>query len=165
MSYESANNPNTGEKLFLVDNKWVPPSETATNPKTGQRAFLVNNEWQVLDVPKAAPKAATPATEVAPIISPEEQAGVAPPTPELVAPTVAAQPKPPSDLAMGSEAVKGTKAGFIGLKSTAAGVNLLKEANFVGSAIQNLDVYKQIDEGKIIFKDLCLNTIIFKKRV
>jgi len=152
MAYESATNPNTGEKLFLVDNKWVPPSETATNPKTGQRAFLVNNEWQVLDVPKAAPKTATPATpatEVAPIISPEEQAGVAPPTPELVAPTVAAQPKPPSDLAMGSEAVKGTKAGFIGLKSTAAGVNLLKEVNFVGSAIQNLDVYKQIDEGKI----------------
>jgi hypothetical protein len=50
---------------------------------------------------------------------------------------------------MGSEFGKGTKAGVIGLKSAAAGVNLLKEANFVGSAIQNLDVYKQIDEGKI----------------
>jgi hypothetical protein len=149
MAYESATNPNTGEKLFLVDNKWVPPSETATNPKTGQRAFLVNNEWQVLDVPKAAPKTATPATEVAPIISPEEQAGVAPPTPELVAPTVAAQPKPPSDLAMGSEFGKGTKSGVIGVKSMATGVNLLKDANLIGSAIQNLDVYKQIDEGKI----------------
>lgn len=73
MAYESATNPNTGEKLFLVGDKWVPPSETATNPKTGQRAFLVNNEWQVLDAPKAAPKAAAPTTEVAPIISPEEQ--------------------------------------------------------------------------------------------
>ena len=71
MAYESATNPTTGEKLFLVDNKWVPSSETATNPKTGQRAFLVNNEWQVLDVPKAAPKA-VPTTEVAPISSPEE---------------------------------------------------------------------------------------------
>ena len=71
MAYESATNPTTGEKLFLVDNKWVPPSETATNPETGQRAFLVNNEWQVLDVPKAAPKA-VPTTEVAPISSPEE---------------------------------------------------------------------------------------------
>lgn len=71
MAYESATNPTTGEKLFLVDNKWVPPSETATNPETGQRAFLVNNEWQVLDVPKAAPKAA-PTTEIAPISSPEE---------------------------------------------------------------------------------------------
>jgi hypothetical protein len=152
MAYESATNPTTGEKLFLVDNKWVPPSETATNPKTGQRAFLVNNEWQVLDIPKAAPTAAptaAPATEVAPIISPEEQAGLAPPTPELVAPTVAAQPKPPSELAMGSEFGKGTKAGFIGLKSTAAGVNLLKDANLIGSAIKNLDVYKQIDEGNI----------------
>ena len=66
MAYESATNPTTGEKLFLVDNKWVPPSETATNPKTEQRAFLVNNEWQVLDIPKAAPTAAptaAPATE------------------------------------------------------------------------------------------------------
>lgn len=71
MAYESATNPTTGEKLFLVDNKWVPSSETATNPETGQRAFLVNNEWQVLDVPKATPTAA-PATEVAPISSPEE---------------------------------------------------------------------------------------------
>jgi hypothetical protein len=100
------------------------------------------------DKPKATPTTA-PTTEVAPILSPEEQvtsqAGVTVP----VTPTVAAQPKPPSDLAMGSEFGKGTKAGFIGLKSTATGVNLLKEANFVGSAIQNLDVYKQIDEGKI----------------
>jgi hypothetical protein len=152
MAYESATNPTTGEKLFLVDNKWVPPSETATNPKTGQRAFLVNNEWQVLDIPKAAPTAAptaAPATEVAPIISPEEQAGLAPPTPELVAPTVAAQPKPPSELAMGSEFGKGTKSGVIGVKSMATGVDLLKDANLIGSAIKNLDVYKQIDEGKI----------------
>jgi hypothetical protein len=149
MAYESATNPTTGEKLFLVGDKWVPPSETATNPKTGQRAFLVNNEWQVLGTPKAAPTAAPAATEQPTnIISPEEQAGaVAPPT--SIVPTVAAQPRPPSELAMGSEFGKGTKAGVIGLKSAAAGVNLLKEANFVGSAIQNLDVYKQIDEGKI----------------
>jgi hypothetical protein len=72
MAYESATNPTTGEKLFLVGDKWVPPSETATNPKTGQRAFLVNNEWQVLGTPKAAPTAATPTTEVAPVSSPEE---------------------------------------------------------------------------------------------
>jgi hypothetical protein len=71
MAYESATNPTTGEKLFLVGDKWLPPSETATNPKTGQRAFLVNNEWQVLDVPKAAPTIA-PTTAVAPISSPEE---------------------------------------------------------------------------------------------
>jgi hypothetical protein len=71
MAYESATNPTTGEKLFLVGGQWVPPSETATNPKTGQRAFLVNNEWQVLGTPKAAPTVA-PTTEVAPISSPEE---------------------------------------------------------------------------------------------
>jgi hypothetical protein len=57
--------------LFLVGGQWVPPSETATNPKTGQRAFLVNNEWQVIGTPKAAPTVA-PTTEVAPISSPEE---------------------------------------------------------------------------------------------
>jgi len=34
MAYESATNPNTGEKLFLVGDQWIPPSETATNPKT-----------------------------------------------------------------------------------------------------------------------------------
>jgi hypothetical protein len=73
MAYESATNPTTGEKLFLVGDKWVPPSETATNPKTGQRAFLINNEWQVLDAPKAAPTAAPAVTEQPTnIISPEE---------------------------------------------------------------------------------------------
>jgi hypothetical protein len=150
MAYESATNPTTGEKLFLVGGAWVPPSETATNPKTGQRAFLVNNEWQVFDTSKTpvAPKAPVAEAEAAPIISPEEQMGGVVPTTSAT-PTVATQPKPPSELAMGSELGKGTKAGFIGLKSTAAGVNLLKEANFVGSAIKNLDVYKQIDEGKI----------------
>jgi hypothetical protein len=100
------------------------------------------------EAPKAAPTVA-PTTEVAPIISPEEQVSSQVGVTTPVVPTVAAQPKPPSELAMGSEIVKGGKAGVIGLKSAAAGVNLLKEANFVGSAIQNLDVYKQIDEGKI----------------
>ena len=90
-----------------------------------------------------------PTTEVAPIISPEEQMGGVVPT-TLVAPTVATQPKPPSELAMGREFIeKGIPSGVIGVKSMATGVNLLKDANFVGSAIKNLDVYKQIDEGKI----------------
>jgi len=170
MAYESATNPTTGEKLFLVGDKWLPPSETATNPKTGQRAFLVNNEWQVLDTPKAAPVTSTapvadskgrfdannqprtPAVAAEPILSPEEQVAsqVGAPSTAPIAPTVAAQPKPPSELNMGREFIeKGLPSGYIGLKSTAAGVNLLKEANFIGSAMKNLDVYKQIDEGKI----------------
>jgi len=35
--------------LFLVNNQWVPPSQTARNPETGQFAYLVNNEWQIAD--------------------------------------------------------------------------------------------------------------------
>jgi hypothetical protein len=46
---QRAVNPQTGEVLFLVNNQWVPPSQTARNPKTGQFAYLVNNEWQIAD--------------------------------------------------------------------------------------------------------------------
>jgi len=46
---QRAVNPQTGEVLFLVNNQWVPPSQTATNPETGQSAYLVNNEWQIVD--------------------------------------------------------------------------------------------------------------------
>lgn len=46
---QRAVNPQTGEVLFLVNNQWVPPSQTANNPETGQSAYLVNNEWQVFD--------------------------------------------------------------------------------------------------------------------
>jgi len=109
MAYESATNPNTGEKLFLVNDQWIPPSETATNPKTGQKAFLINNEWQVVDTPT----------------------------------------KPPADLAMGSELVKGAKSGVVGVKSMIAGVDLLKDSTLIGSAFKNLNAYKQIDDGKI----------------
>ena len=101
------------------------------------------------DKPKVTPTTA-PTTEAAPIISPEEQVTSQVGTTTPVTPTVAAQPRPPSELAMGREFLeKGIPSGVIGVKSMATGVNLLKDANFVGSAIKNLDVYKQIDEGKI----------------
>jgi hypothetical protein len=41
---ESAFNEKTGERLFLVNNQWVPPTQVAEN-EFGQKAFLVNNEW------------------------------------------------------------------------------------------------------------------------
>jgi hypothetical protein len=94
----------------------------------------------------------TPAVAAEPTLSPEEQVAsqVGAPSTAPIAPKVAAQPRPPSELNMTREFVeKGLPSGVIGLKSTAAGVNLLKEANFIGSAMKNLDVYKQIDEGKI----------------
>jgi hypothetical protein len=94
----------------------------------------------------------TPKVAAEPTLSPEEQmmSQVGAPSTAPIAPKVAAQPRPPSELNMTREFVeKGLPSGVIGLKSTAAGVNLLKEANFIGSAMKNLDVYKQIDEGKI----------------
>jgi hypothetical protein len=43
-------NPDTGEVVFLVNNKWVPPSDYAVNDK-GQKAYLVGNRWEVPDIP------------------------------------------------------------------------------------------------------------------
>jgi Large polyvalent protein associated domain 38 len=53
MALQTATNPETGEKVVLVGNQWVPISQTATNDK-GQKAYLVNNQW--LTEPIAAPK-------------------------------------------------------------------------------------------------------------
>jgi hypothetical protein len=94
----------------------------------------------------------TPAVAAEPTLSPEEQVSsqVGAPSTAPIVPKVAAQPRPPSELNMGREFIeKGLPSGVIGLKSMATGVDLLKDANFIGSAMKNLDVYKQIDEGKI----------------
>ena len=56
MAYETATNPETGKKVILVGNQWLPVSGSATNDK-GQKAYLVNNEWLTDTTPeaKAAP--------------------------------------------------------------------------------------------------------------
>jgi hypothetical protein len=41
---DSVFNEKTGERLFLVNNQWVPPAQVAEN-EFGQKAYLVNNEW------------------------------------------------------------------------------------------------------------------------
>ena len=41
---QRAVNPATGETLFLVDNKWVAPTQVAKND-AGESAFLINNQW------------------------------------------------------------------------------------------------------------------------
>lgn len=46
MAMQQAVNPETGEVLFLVNNQWVPPTQTAIND-AGQKAYLVGNEWQL----------------------------------------------------------------------------------------------------------------------
>tara|TARA_R110000787_G_scaffold87113_1_gene185679 strand:+ start:1543 stop:7899 length:6357 start_codon:yes stop_codon:yes gene_type:complete len=57
MAVQTATNPETNEKVILVDGAWLPISQTATNPDTGARAYLANGNWVVDDtVPTAAPE-------------------------------------------------------------------------------------------------------------
>ena len=59
---QRAVNPQTGEVLFLVNNKWTAPEQTAKNDR-GDTAYLVGNQWQIV---KNAPLPE-------PTLSPEEQ--------------------------------------------------------------------------------------------
>ena len=56
MAYQTATNPQTGEKVLLVGDQWLPVKESATSER-GQKAYLVNNQWLV-DQPEAPPKSA-----------------------------------------------------------------------------------------------------------
>jgi len=49
MALQTATNPQTGERIALINGRWVPFSQTATNPQTGQKAFLVNGQWVVAE--------------------------------------------------------------------------------------------------------------------
>lgn len=63
MALETATNPETGERVALVDGQWRPITDTATN-KEGVKAYLVGDKW-VSDVPLPAPAPeAAPASEV-----------------------------------------------------------------------------------------------------
>ena len=43
--YQTATNPKTGEKVALIDGRWVPITQTASNPKTGERVGLAGDQW------------------------------------------------------------------------------------------------------------------------
>ena len=49
MTIQTATNPQTGERVALVNGQWLPVNQTATNDK-GQKAFLVNNQWLTDDI-------------------------------------------------------------------------------------------------------------------
>jgi hypothetical protein len=69
MAVQTATNPDTGERVALVDGEWKPVVKTATNPDTGARAFLVGDQWLVNEATaKPAPKV-TPKEE--PVVSHE----------------------------------------------------------------------------------------------
>ena len=69
MTIQTATNPQTGERIQLINGAWQ-PIRTATNPKTGERIENVGGQWRPLGgakapAPSAAPSAA-PATAMDP---------------------------------------------------------------------------------------------------
>lgn len=61
MGYQTATNPQTGEKAILIDNEWKPYTQSATNDK-GVKAFLIGDQW-ITDQGTSAP-ALTPEEQV-----------------------------------------------------------------------------------------------------
>lgn len=45
MPYQTASNPQTGEKLILIDGSWQKLDQSATNPKSGEKAYQVGGKW------------------------------------------------------------------------------------------------------------------------
>lgn len=52
MGYQTATNPDTGERVILVDNEWKPVEQSATN-KQGVKAYKVGGAWLTDETPKA----------------------------------------------------------------------------------------------------------------
>ena len=138
---QRAVNPQTGEVLFLVDNKWTPPAQTAKND-AGDTAYLVGNQWQVVK------NARLPE----PILSPEEQI-MSVPSEGIASLQKPGVPKPPSELAFGEELGKGLGAGVIGLKSTAENVGLMKDIGAMSTVQQRQDLFNKIETGQITSPD------------
>jgi hypothetical protein len=64
MALETATNPETNERVALVNGQWRPITQSATN-KEGVKAYLVDNNW-VSDMPLPATPEATPASSEVP---------------------------------------------------------------------------------------------------
>lgn len=45
MTLQTATNPQTGQKVALINGQWVPFTDSATNPQTGEKAVLVKGQW------------------------------------------------------------------------------------------------------------------------
>jgi hypothetical protein len=61
----------------------------------------------------------------------------------------AEKPKPPTEMAMGEEAVKGAASGVIGLKSMWENAGVLKDVGALTTVQQRLDAFNKIDSGEI----------------
>jgi len=62
MALETATNPETGERVALVNGQWRPITESATN-KEGAKAYLVDDKW-IFDTPLPATPEQAPVSEV-----------------------------------------------------------------------------------------------------
>jgi hypothetical protein len=142
---QRAVNPQTGEVLFLVNNKWTAPEQTAKNDR-GDTAYLVGNQWQIV---KNAPLPE-------PTLSPEEQsmgAFGAPSEGGIASIVRPAATKPPSELAPGEEFGKGLGAGVISLKSMWESAGLMKDIGAMSTVQQRQDLFNKIETGQITSPD------------
>ena len=71
MALETATNPETGERVALVNGQWRPITQSATN-KEGAKAYLVDNNW-VSDIPLPAAPDETPAAAPSEVPGPRVQ--------------------------------------------------------------------------------------------
>jgi hypothetical protein len=71
MALETATNPETGERVALVNGQWRPITQSATN-KEGAKAYLVDNNW-VSDIPLPAAPDETPAAAPSEVPGPRGQ--------------------------------------------------------------------------------------------
>ena len=112
MGFKTASNPDTGERIVLVNNRWEPFTKLATNDK-GDKAYLVNNKWVIDELAaEAEPAAAAPTPATA---APTTAAPTTAPTPTAAAAPPAAAPKtvaPPGVLSRAADAIKGTVTGI-----------------------------------------------------
>jgi len=57
---QTATNPETGERLYLVGENWIPFTETATNPDTGEQLALIGEDWLPFTSPNPSKSKAIP---------------------------------------------------------------------------------------------------------
>ena len=64
MAIQTATNPNTGEKVALVDGEWQPVLKTATHSETGAKAYLIGDKWLETEPPAKAEKKEAPQEKI-----------------------------------------------------------------------------------------------------
>jgi hypothetical protein len=147
MTLQTATNPNTGERVALVDGSWMPITQTATNAQ-GVKAYLVGGSWVVDD--RAAPAAAPAATTAQPAAPAASTAPTAAPVPEPKIDTK------PVDQAIKTQAEdtswesgKGVRSSISGMKTSWEGVKEFFNAGQIEGSAKAIQLYDKIDSGEI----------------